>query len=288
MSEIKFTVPHESDGKNVGEFLRECGASRRLITRLKRVPMGITLNGTHARTIDIVHSGDVASMLIEKGEGLDENHELYAPIVYEDNDLIVYDKPVNMPVHPSHRHRNDTLGNLFSAQHVGLTFRPINRLDKDTSGLCVIAKNSYAAAKLSGSIEKTYYAVVCGRLTTAIGTIDAPIGRSGNSVITREIRSDGQHAVTHYTVLEANDKYTLVRIKLETGRTHQIRVHFSHIGYPLAGDDLYGGDTSDITHQALHCGELEFISPVSGELLKLYSPIRKDMENLLNTECVPY
>lgn len=280
MSEIKFTVPHECEGKTVGEFLRECGASRRLVTRLKRVPMGITLNGIHTRTIDIVHSGDIAAMLIESGESLDKNSELSAPIIYEDNDLIVYDKPVNMPVHPSHRHRNDTLGNLFSAQHSGLTFRPINRLDKDTSGLCVIAKNSFAAARLSGNIEKTYYAVICGKLTQD-GTIDAPIGRCGDSVITRKVRPDGQRAVTHYTILEANEKYTLVKIKLETGRTHQIRVHFSHIGYPLAGDDLYGGDTSDITHQALHCGELEFISPVSGELLKLYSPIRKDMENLL-------
>lgn len=280
MSEIKFTVPHESEGKTVGEFLRECGASRRLITRLKRVPMGITLNGVHTKTIDIVHSGDIAAMLIESGESLDKNSELSAPIVYEDKDLIVYDKPVNMPVHPSHRHRNDTLGNLFSAQHSGLTFRPINRLDKDTSGLCVIAKNSFAAARLSGNIEKTYYAVICGKLTQD-GTIDAPIGRCGDSVITREVRPDGQRAVTHYTILEANDKYTLVKIKLETGRTHQIRVHFSHIGYPLAGDDLYGGDTSDITHQALHCGELEFISPVSGERLILHSDIREDMKNLL-------
>ncbi len=242
--------------------------------------MGITLNGVQARTIDIVHSGDVAAMLIEKGEALDENCELYAPIVYEDNDLVVYDKPVNMPVHPSHRHRNDTLGNLFSAQHSELTFRPINRLDKDTSGLCVIAKNSFAAARLSGNIKKTYYAVICGRLTQD-GTIDAPIGRQGDSVITREVRPDGQRAVTHYTVIDGNEKYTLVKIKLETGRTHQIRVHFSHLGYPLAGDDIYGGDTSDITHQALHCGELELISPVSGENLKLHSPIRADMENLL-------
>lgn len=283
MSEIKFIVPSESEGKTVGEFLRDCGTSRRLITRLKRVPLGITLNGAHIRTVDIVHTGDVAAILIEKGEALDENSELYAAIVYEDNDLVVYDKPVNMPVHPSHRHRNDTLGNLFSAQHIGMTFRPINRLDKDTSGLCVIAKNSFAAAKLSGNIKKTYYAVICGKLT-GNGTIDAPIGRRSDSVITREVRSDGQRAVTHYTVLDGNEKYTLVKINLETGRTHQIRVHFSHIGYPLAGDDLYGGDTSDTEFQALHCGELELISPVSGENLKLHAPIRSDMESLLKKQ----
>lgn len=280
MSEIKFIVTSESEGKTVGEFLRDCGASRRLITRLKRVPMGITLNGAHIRTVDIVHTGDVAAILIEKGEALDENCELYAAIVYEDNDLVVYDKPVNMPVHPSHRHRNDTLGNLFSAQHIGMTFRPINRLDKDTSGLCVIAKNSFAAAKLSGNIKKTYYAVICGKLTGS-GIIDAPIGRCSDSVITREVRPDGQRAITHYTVIDGNEKYTLVKINLETGRTHQIRVHFSHLGYPLAGDDLYGGDTSDTEFQALHCGELELISPVSDENLKLHSPIRADMESLL-------
>lgn len=217
---------------------------------------------------------------MQSGGALDENPDLFAPIVYEDNDVAVYDKPVDMPVHPSHLHRYDTLGNLFAAQHKDMTFRPINRLDKDTSGLCAVAKNPFSAAKLSGNIEKTYFAVVCGKLSGG-GTIDAPIGRCDGSVITREVRPDGQRAVTNYTVLGGSGKYTLVRIKLETGRTHQIRVHFAHIGYPLAGDDMYGGDISDITHQALHCGELEFTLPVSGEKICLSSPIRDDMKALL-------
>ena len=275
-SKIQFTVTAADDGKNVGEFLRKCGTSRRLITKLKRTGGGITLNGAHARTVDTVRENDVVAIDMQSGEPLDANPALFAPIVYEDSDVAVYDKPVNMPVHPSHRHRNDTLGNLFAAQHGDVTFRPINRLDKDTSGLCAVAKNAFSAAKLSGSIEKTYFAVVCGKLSGG-GRIDAPIGRCDGSVITREVRSDGQQAVTNYTVLDGNEKYTLVRVKLETGRTHQIRVHFAHIGYPLAGDDMYGGDTADIKEQARHCGELEFTLPVSGERVSLSSPLREDM-----------
>lgn len=277
---IEFTAAAEDDGKSVGEFLRKCGASRRLVTKLKRVSGGITLNGRPTRTVDIIRAGDVAAIEMQSGEPLDVNSELCAPIVYEDDDVVVYDKPVEMPVHPSHRHRSDTLGNLFAAQHKDMTFRPINRLDKDTSGLCAVAKNPFSAARLSGGIEKTYFAVVCGKLSGS-GRIDAPIGRCDGSVITREVRSDGQYAVTNYTVLESNDKYSLLRIKLETGRTHQIRVHFAHIGCPLAGDDMYGGDVSDIKHQALHCGELEFSLPVSGERIKLVSPIRSDMAELV-------
>lgn len=277
---IEFTVTSKDDGKNVGEFLRKSGVSRRLITKLKRTSGGITLNGAHARTIDIVHAGDIAAIDMQSGEPLDENPDLFAPIVYEDDDVIVYNKPFDMPVHPSHRHRYDTLGNLFASQHKDMTFRPINRLDKDTSGLCAVAKNSFSAAKLSGEIEKTYFAVVCGKLSGS-GTINAPIGRCDGSVITREVRPDGQRAVTNYTVLDGSEKYTLVRIKLETGRTHQIRVHFAHIGHPLAGDDMYGGDISDITHQALHCGELKFPLPVSGETISLSAPIREDMLALL-------
>lgn len=277
---IEFTVTKDDDGKNVGEFLRKSGASRRLVTKLKRISGGITLNGEPARTVDIVHTGDVAALDMQSGEPLDKNPDLFAPIVYEDDDVIVYNKPVNMPVHPSHRHRSDTLGNLFAAQHGDMTFRPINRLDKDTSGLCTVAKNSFSAAKLSGAIEKTYFAVVCGKITGS-GRIDAPIGRCDGSVITREVRSDGQRAVTNYTVLDGNEKYTLVRIKLETGRTHQIRVHFAYIGHPLAGDDMYGGDISDIAHQALHCGGLELLLPVSGKRLTLSAPLREDMLDLL-------
>ncbi len=277
---IEFAVTAEDDGKTVGEFLRKSGASRRLITKLKRCSGGITLNGEPARTVDIVHKGDTAAVKMQSGEPLDVNPDLRAPVVYEDDDVAVYDKPVDMPVHPSHRHRFDTLGNLFSAQHGDMTFRPINRLDKDTSGLCAVAKNSFAAARLSGSIEKTYFAVVCGKLSGS-GRIDAPIGRYAGSVITREVRADGQRAVTNYTVIDGNEKYTLVRIKLETGRTHQIRVHFSHIGHPLAGDDMYGGDISDTAFQALHCGELEFALPVSGKQIHLSSPIREDMLRLI-------
>ena len=198
-------------------------------------------------------------------------------------DVVVFDKPVNMPVHPSIKHQGDTLGNCFSAMYPQLTFRPVNRLDKDTSGLCAVAKNPHAANVLQGTLKKVYYAVVCGEIASG-GRIDAPIGRAGESIIRREVREDGQRAVTDYTIIKGNRKYTLLRVILLTGRTHQIRVHFSHTGHPLAGDDFYGGSTADTAYQALHCGELEFVSPVSKEIVRVSSPIRNDMEQLVVTE----
>ncbi len=265
----------------VGSYLaREKGVSRRLITKLKRLPDGITKNGVHARTVDTVSTGDIIELLLADTKVLEKSETLAVPVAYEDSDVIVFDKPPYMPVHPSHRHQGDTLGNFFAAHCEGLTFRPINRLDRNTSGLCVIAKNSLSAAKLQESLDKTYFAVACGRITKS-GTIDAPIARTDESIITRCVSESGQNAVTHFEVLRTTSKYTYLKIKLETGRTHQIRVHFSHIGYPLVGDDLYGGDTSDIKRQALHCGEISFVHPITNEVISLSSLLPKDMESLL-------
>ena len=265
---------------NAGAFLKNRGVSRRLITRLKRQDTGICRNGVSIRTVDRLNEGDVITIHMEDSRSLEGNSMLTVPVVYEDEDVIVFDKPVNMPVHPSIKHQGDTLGNFFSAIHPGLTFRPINRLDRDTSGLCTVAKNAYSANLLQSSIDKVYYAAVCGVLADG-GRIDAPIGRESESIITRQVRSDGQEAITDYTIIKTNAKYTLVRVKLLTGRTHQIRVHFAHIGHPLAGDNLYGGDTSDISVQALHCGEISFIHPVTGENIILKSDIRKDIQELM-------
>ncbi len=276
---ITFVADDSEDGSDVGEMLRYRGISKRLVTKLKRCENGITLNGNHIRTIDKVKKGDRLSVYLEDRRRLEANTSINVPVVYEDEDVVVFDKPVNMPVHPSIKHQGDTLGNCFAAIYPDLTFRPINRLDRDTSGLCAVAKNAHAANVLQGTLEKVYYAAVCGRLE-ADGRIDAPIGRVGDSIIKREVRPDGQRAVTDYTIVNGSGKYTLLRIILQTGRTHQIRVHFSHIGHPLAGDDFYGGDTADIKNQALHCGELEFISPLTREAVKVYSPVRRDIEVL--------
>lgn len=281
---VDFTAVTSDEGKSCGDLLRSRGVSRRLTAKLKRVPDGITRRGCPIRTVDTVHAGDVISLKIPNERLTEPNGELFAPIVYEDGDLIVFDKPAGMPVHPSAGHRGDTLGNYFASLYPDLTFRPINRLDKDTSGLCAVAKNPYAASVLNGSIDKIYFAVTEGTPIpreikdplikwyaepSGEYVIDAPIGRAEASVVRRTVREDGKRAVTRYTILKATETRCLVRVSLETGRTHQIRVHFSSVGHPLAGDDFYGGGLDFFTRQALHCGEMRFARPSDGRLVCL-------------------
>lgn len=279
MREISYTVPAEFDGVQAQVFLKSRGISRRVLTALKRSG-GLTRGGGTLRTVDAVHAGEVITLQLDGGEtSVAANPELSADIVYEDEDVVVFNKPPFMPVHPSQRHHDDTLANLFAARYPGLPFRPINRLDRNTSGLCVCAKNQFAAAALSGSISKVYYAITDG--TPPGDTVNAPIGRLGDSVIERCVTSDGKPAVTHFRKI-AGERRALLRITLETGRTHQIRVHMSHIGFPLCGDDMYGGDCTAISRQALHCGEVEFTLPVSGERITISAPLPEDMAAILD------
>lgn len=279
MREISYTVPAEFDGVQAQVFLKSRGISRRVLTALKRSG-GLTRGGGTLRTVDAVHAGDVITLRLDGGEtSVAANPELSADIVYEDEDVVVFNKPPFMPVHPSQRHHDDTLANLFAARYPGLPFRPINRLDRNTSGLCVCAKNQFAAAALSGSISKVYYAITDG--TPPGDTVDAPIGRLGDSVIERCVTPVGKPAVTHFRKI-AGERRALLRITLETGRTHQIRVHMSHIGFPLCGDDMYGGDCTAISRQALHCGEVEFTLPVSGERITISAPLPEDMAAILD------
>lgn len=278
MRELIYTVTAADSGKSALAFLRGRGFSQRMVITLKHAG-GITRGGEILRTVDPVTEGDEVRVVMEDGGALVPNPELKAGIAYEDEDVLVFDKPPNMTVHPSVLHHDDTLGNLFASLHPDLAFRPIHRLDMNTSGLCVCAKNRLAAARLPESAEKLYYAIVDGDVGE--GTLDFPIGRVEGSIIQRQVRPDGQPALTEYcTVARANGR-SLLKIKLHTGRTHQIRVHFSHIGYPLCGDDMYGGDCSAIARQALHCGEVSFIHPVSGERVTVSSPIPEDMAALL-------
>lgn len=268
----------------VQDYLREkCGVSRRLLQRLKNRDGGLLCNGKFIRTVDFVNDGDVISLNSEEKNNIEPNGNLSAEIVFENDSVVVFDKPSGMPVHPSVRHRDDTLGNLFAYLYQGLTFRPVNRLDKDTSGLCIIAKNPYAANFLQGKSKKVYFAAVHGIINGA-GIINAPIARQQESIILRCVRDDGQRAVTYYKSVQTNEKYTLLEINLETGRTHQIRVHFSYTGHPLAGDDLYGGSREDISRQALHCGKITFTLPESGENITLTSAIPNDIVNLFKKE----
>lgn len=280
MGQLKLVIQTPEPVRLCEYLRRRIGVSARLLARLKRTPAGILCNGVPVRAVDPVRAGDVVVLTMPEQEGLEPNPALYVSSVLETAHYIVYDKPTGMPVHPSARHRRDTLGNYFAASMPGHTFRAVNRLDRDTSGLCMIAKDAYTASALQGKLEKRYYAVLCGHLT-GDGTISAPIARTEASIITRCVRQDGQPAVTHYRVLGHSADYTAVEIRLETGRTHQIRVHFSHLGYPLAGDDLYGGSCRHIGQQALHCGRLFWRDPVTKQACSAVSPWRRDMQQLV-------
>ncbi len=275
---IDFIV--QRNAVSVESVLRENGVSRRLITKLKRTENGITLNGRHTRTVDLAGKSDRITICLPAQKTLDAADTLCVPIIYEDENFIIFNKPAFMPVHPSVKHQGDTLGNFFSHHCKGLTFRPINRLDRDTSGLCCVAKDAYSARKLQHTISKVYCAIVSGEIKEG-GTIYLPIAREKESIIKRCIRNDGQEAVTHYSPVMYRNGCTLLDIRLETGRTHQIRVHFSAIGYPLMGDELYGGDRSLIHRQALHCRKLTLRHPVTDTEMKFEADIPSDMASLI-------
>lgn len=283
---LEYRVNSKYNGVQVSEFLKcEYGFSRRIITAIKRIDDGILRNGQHIRMVDPVYSGDIITVKLAERGTLEPNGDLNAAIIYHDEDIIIFDKPVDMPVHPSFNHYNDTLGNLYAHICKGRTFRPINRLDRNTSGLCIVAKNALAAVNLQkgdNAIDKTYFAICHGRINDDSGVIDAPIARQGDSIIKRIISDSGQKAITEFTAISRAEDATLLKIKLVTGRTHQIRVHFSHIGHPLFGDDLYGGSNELISEHALHCGELSFHHPISDGKILVQSPLRHNMLDLLN------
>lgn len=277
--EFTFTVSDEHGGETAEKFLRSHGFSHKLITKLKHSG-GLTRGGAVLRSVDKLNAGDEVRVRIEDRGAVVPNPDVRAETVFENEDVVVFDKPCGLAVHPSIVHYSDTLGNLFAALYPESAFRPIHRLDKDTSGLCACAKNKLAAAALSKGVEKTYYAVVDGDITQS-GEINAPIGRADGSIIKREVRADGQSAVTFYRPILRKNGRTLLEITLKTGRTHQIRVHFAYIGFPLCGDDMYGGDRTEIKRQALHCGKMRFKLPMTDELTEIESPLPEDIAKLL-------
>lgn len=284
-SQIKFVVNQENNGRQVKDFLRkECGVSASMLTQLKLVPNGITNNGVHVRTVDRVSKGDtvVITLPCDKNEIIPVNLPIH--ILYEDEHLIVFDKKPLMPVHPVRGHIDDTLANAaaFYAQSKGesWTFRAVNRLDRDTSGALLVAKNGYSAALLPKTVRKKYVAV-CEGLIDKPGTVSLPIRLKEGHTIQREAGQGGISAVTHYKPVKQSNCHTLVEFELETGRTHQIRVHMSSIGFPLAGDDMYGGSRDFISRQALHCARLDFIHPVNQKFISIDCPIPNDIMNIL-------
>lgn len=282
MREIEFTIKECDNGKQIRDFLRDFGVSASLLSKLKRTENGITLNGNFAKAIEYLHADDKLKILIEnKGNMPKATANDNVSAVYQDRDILVLNKPPFMPVHESRNHQGDTLANTASCYMESDTaFRAVFRLDRDTSGLVLIAKNELAAAKLAGKIKKDYYAICRGELS-GNGTIDAPIKRLGDSIIKRGVFQDGERAVTHWEAIKSNGNRTLVKLSLETGRTHQIRVHFAHIGHPLLGDTLYGEPCKNIARQALHCKTLYFFHPITEKKMKIDSDFPEDFKGLI-------
>lgn len=285
--QLEYKITAFADGKKIKDFLKhEVGISHRMLCILKRTPQGITVNGAHARAIDCLHTGDALVLTLPDDEttSVSTPAEMPLRIVYEDADILVLDKPAGLAMHETHNHQGDALSNAvaYYLQNRGEAgvFRAVGRLDKGTSGLVVCAKNKYAAFRLAGCIEKTYFAVACG-MFSGYGTVDAPIVRPDPNKTLRAVGAGGERAVTHWEALKTDGKCTLLRIRLETGRTHQIRVHFAHLSAPLVGDDMYGSSDLRLSHQALHCGECTFCHPVTGERITCKAPLPDDMAALL-------
>lgn len=279
---IEFKITEKDNQKAIRDFLREFGVSSSLLKKLKHTENGITLNGKFAKSIELLSTGDILKISIENsGEMPKRLENSNVQVCYNDEDIIVLNKPPYMPVHESRNHRGDTLANVAACyMEKDTAFRAVYRLDRDTSGLVLIAKNELAACKLAGKVKKSYYAVCQGTLTGE-GTIDLPIRRIEESIIVRGVFDDGERAVTHWKAVKSFNDKTLLCINLETGKTHQIRVHFSHLGYPLLGDSLYGGDCTEINRQALHCKTISFIHPVTGQNITVDSDFPDDIKAVL-------
>lgn len=285
MRVLEYIIPEEFDGKTVESFLRgHIKMSLALLRSQKRVPDGITLNGVHTRSIDKIHTNDILRVNLPDDEKASIPSDYPLDIIYEDEDILVINKPAELPMHESHNHQGDTLANAVAGYLVRkgkpAVFRAVGRLDKGTSGAVLCALNTFAASKLSGKIEKEYLAVPTGRYSENV-TVDKPIYRPDPIKTYRTADDRGDIAVTHFFPLEWGDDYSLLLIRLETGRTHQIRVHSAYMGTPLYGDTMYGTADKDIKRQALHCKSLTFIHPVTNEKMTFEAPMPEDMERLL-------
>lgn len=288
---IEYRVTNDHDNQKVSTILRsQLKFSRGAIRRLKRCA-GLTVNDQAVRLNALVQAGDLIRVDFQDDEQPVIPQDMPLDILYEDEHVLAVDKPSNLLVHPLSYHLLDTLANgvIYHWQRQGLSskFRAVSRLDKDTSGVVLIAKNSYSCHQLAvqmknGLCRREYLAVVQGRIAVDSGIIDLPIGRPIDGSLIFGVTAQGKEAVTHFTVMQRFASASLVKLRLETGRTHQIRVHLRHFGYPLMGDDLYGGSLELIQRQALHSWRLEFTHPVTGELMQLEAPLPADLTALIH------
>lgn len=268
--QLYFAVPDTAtthDGVLVRSFLRQCAVSTDLARAVKFRGGGFFADGAPVLANRRIYPGQMLSFALPpEGDGVTPQPEIPVNVVYEDAFAVVLEKPPQLAVHPTLNYPGGTLANGYAAWAAAHghspVFRPVNRIDKDTSGLVLAAKHAYAAPLLARNVEKLYYAVVEGELPLGPGVIDAPIGRQTESIIGRCVTPDGKPSRTEYTILKAENGLSLAACVPVTGRTHQIRVHFASIGHPLAGDDLYGGSRARIGRQALHCARQSFQVPV--------------------------
>lgn len=286
---IEYRVPEDLTEVPVRFFLKRMGIST---THWKKVKFSGTFrcNGepiSHPALLS-VSAGDVISWeLDEHPDILPE--ELPLDIRYEDRGILIVNKPEGQLVHPTNREVTGTLANavLGYYRHLGIktSFHPVHRLDRNTTGLLLIAKEPQLHHQLSPGGKKAfrreYLAIVHGCPSPSSGTIDAPIARDPSSIIRRCVSTAGQDAVTHYETLRASSSMSLLKLRLETGRTHQIRVHLAHLGHPLLGDDLYGGIRERISRQALHAFRLSLIHPMTGERISVTAGLPEDMKRIL-------
>ena len=277
MRVLEYVIPPHCQGMAVKDFARrELCLSARMLTKQKQCENGILKNGVPCRTIDTLSAGDVLTFSLPEEERSYPAEPVPLFILWETEDYLAVDKPCGMPIHPSPGHNRDSLLNAVAyyyettGQHH--LFRPLYRLDKDTSGIVVLGK--HRAAVSSAIAEKRYYAVCEGTLSGS-GTVDIPIGLAPDSKILR-ICGSGERAVTHWTAAATEENHTLLGLKLDTGRTHQIRVHMAHLGHPLAGDDLYGGSREHLSRQALHCGWISLENPALSLSITLFSEFPSD------------
>ena len=287
--ELNYVVAY--DNLDINQILQnELNISSRLLYKLIRKNR-ITLNGDLCDTRNLVHVGDVLKIDFNYEEDNSNIVPANIPlnILFEDDWLLVVNKPAGLAIHPSVLHYSDSLcngmKNYFDSIGLKKKIRPVNRLDLNTSGLVIFAKCEYIQECLisqmkSNSFKKEYLAFCEGIFEKKFGTINLPIGRKENSIIERCVSINGQTSITHYEILEEFNNYSLVKCILETGRTHQIRVHMSAIGHPLLGDDLYGSNSSLIDRQALHCYNLQFIHPITKEFMNFTSEMPNDFNKI--------